>query len=991
MTRRNSTKPQEDINKSTSSGDTDDGDNQNHSGSTGDNKDKSRNPCQSSITHVPFRSAGGRSTGSFSVQIPNSSIYQFIPRVLPPPPPTSKSLSNSPIAASNKRTKPRSFSTPSLKHLDYFALSSRSLVTKQRLKLEEEQQQAVLHSLRKGSTSAETVREIVPAISKKDDDHSTKMDKSSCSLSPSPSMSSIAQKELAIICSQENDEDTDANNSSDDIENDVNDSAITKVEEASAEKKCADEQKNRSHDVVQEEDEVEMVMEEEITVSENNEDNSDSKISFNEQEMPEPEQKEKADSILNFDEDAQICVQSENNCNNKADGEEFDDEQNPGTDTKMCDTNNIISTLEQADSNLMDDMGSNHNHEDDVHALKVEGNGNSDEDDEDDDVVVVDCDLQNLNVTQKSSLLLDEDEEEGTEKCFKSVNGKLKEIKDEGIQDDYNINGVALAEGEENGDEINSNGDNSIVDIGNDHDIQYEINYKEGQRKVEKGEDGLHEWADETITHPSTSSNNLSMVNKKDHNPEDVNSGVQAKSSGESPPLQSDYNNNIGLALNSFTNAGLEFGSGHLDTSQIQWTNNRDIQNDNDSIENEPGMGSVQSSSVVSSITNFSTAASISTLESSTSTVPTTQQLEYLTSHANLASVPPFTSLNTKKRSETIERKNAKQASKAALKVWEEVYECKSNIDAISLAINQANTLQKASVRLVDALFDYLIKFGGVSSQDILCNEQDEGNKAGDGTSDFNLQFQERKGLVLPACAIGWLASHLYSTSEDQCYFEQFKYQKEGSFLISPILPEEMKAKLQRLKKFLAAKVTRLRVTGSQWPQIPTGKKRQKKQSRDTGLHIDPDTVNAFLAYYRYLQNRPHIDMRLFPSVTYLELDGVVPEYVTNLHVIGKSLKQMTVQRGCIVDVPSFLSSQPLSSIMHLSLSNCAINELAGFSGKRTRRVFLKRKPPLASMKELVSLDVSHNELIYQETALAGLSILANLIKIDLSHNKILR
>mmetsp|Transcript_16309 Transcript_16309/g.24464 ORF Transcript_16309/g.24464 Transcript_16309/m.24464 type:complete len:523 (-) Transcript_16309:507-2075(-) len=263
-------------------------------------------------------------------------------------------------------------------------------------------------------------------------------------------------------------------------------------------------------------------------------------------------------------------------------------------------------------------------------------------------------------------------------------------------------------------------------------------------------------------------------------------------------------------------------------------------------------------------------------------------------------------------------------------------------------------------------------------------------NTAGDAMANFDHQCQERKGLVLPACTIGWLASHLYSTYEDECYFAQFENQKKGSFLISPILSHEMKAKLHRLKEFLANKVTRLRVTGSPWPQaVPTGKKRQKMRSRDTGVHIDPEAVNAFLAYYRYLQNRPHIDMRLFPNVTCLELDGVVPEYVTNLHVISKPLKQMTVQRGCIVDVPSFLSCQPLSSLMHLSLSNCAINELAGFSGKRTRRVYRKRKPPLASMEALVSLDVSHNGLIYQETALAGLSILPNLIKINFSHNKI--
>eukprot|EP00978_Attheya_sp_CCMP212_P034879 scaffold148867_cov58-Attheya_sp.AAC.2 len=85
-------------------------------------------------------------------------------------------------------------------------------------------------------------------------------------------------------------------------------------------------------------------------------------------------------------------------------------------------------------------------------------------------------------------------------------------------------------------------------------------------------------------------------------------------------------------------------------------------------------------------------------------------------------------------------------------------------------------------------------------------------------------------------------------------------------------------------------------------------------------------------------------------------------------------------------------SSLPTYTWMtHLKLSHCAIGELAGLRGTRRKRKQLILPPPLSRFPNLVTLSLSHNEIIHMSTALAGLSSLPLLHTLDLSYNRLTR
>ena len=401
--------------------------------------------------------------------------------------------------------------------------------------------------------------------------------------------------------------------------------------------------------------------------------------------------------------------------------------------------------------------------------------------------------------------------------------------------------------------------------------------------------------------------------------------------------------------------------------------------------------------------------------------------------------------------------------SKETLQIWKDVYDCNTYDDAMYLAYEQGKQLKKSCIELVDMLCQYLIQYCNVPPENLSCIDDDddddnnnEEREVDDGdvqenpaSRNFTKQSNMKKtstttpslqgkGLVLPVSAIGWLTSQIYPTKEeDECYNEQFRKQTDGYFDVNPFyLPSTTKVKLKILKYYLAEKVTHLKIDGSIWPPQPPlssvvgknkGPKKQWRKSRDkdsSKIYIDPEITTTFLAFNRYIQNRPHVDMNLFSSLTYLEMDGVVPDFITNLEVISKSIQRIIIHRGCIDNIPIFfrgnvkheeVSSSSITStttttmttptnyptLRHLTLSYCAIDDYSGLDGRIRRRVRFRNKkhrrksrrlrPPLTFMKEISSLDFSHNDLVFQETALAGLSVLPNLLDLNLSYNGLQR
>ena len=452
--------------------------------------------------------------------------------------------------------------------------------------------------------------------------------------------------------------------------------------------------------------------------------------------------------------------------------------------------------------------------------------------------------------------------------------------------------------------------------------------------------------------------------------------------------------------LNSiFDEAGLDFGS----QNQMQW--NRPVyyhdNHDTDSVDNQAGIDSVNSSGV-SSITNTSAAASISTFGSACSPGPILQKLDKLTSSANIGAIPAFTP-KAKICDKDDGDKISSIESQSPLQIFKEVYSCESKDEAIELVLEQEKRLNSASTQLIDTLFQYLHKICGVPTEILFHDTKDFGGRAHNDNHvhtrlDTKIQNHERPGLALPASAIGWLASQLFSTQEDNQYFGQFGSQPDEELIVnSPKLSRGRRETLQRLCFLLAKNVTHLRVTGALWPPNVTTKKEKKrrykrKEKMDQWVEIDTGSIISSLAYFRYLQNRPHIDMRLFPNLTYLHLEGVIPEYVTNLECTCDSLITLTIHQGYIVNVPNFLSCGTFSSLQHLKLTNCDINELLSF--RRMDHLMKQchgRRPPLKFMKELLSLDLSHNKFCDQEAVLVGLSTMTNLVRLDLSHNMIQR
>jgi hypothetical protein len=300
---------------------------------------------------------------------------------------------------------------------------------------------------------------------------------------------------------------------------------------------------------------------------------------------------------------------------------------------------------------------------------------------------------------------------------------------------------------------------------------------------------------------------------------------------------------------------------------------------------------------------------------------------------------------------------------------------------------------------------------------------------------------QRQRGLTLPASAIGWLSTQIYDTTTTysgdcsrvskqqlRCITKLFK--RVTSLRISgEEWPPPMA--IPSSKKTVA-------VAGS---LVNTAKKSittnlLSKFSTDTTVDDDVDVddddascgtttttttdntsqqngMSLFQRYYYELKTNPRVNMSFFTNATKVIIDGIPPNWVTELDSLT-NLEMFQYEKGCIVDINQLffpLNDEGLEKINHipestkpfeymsltkLRLSNCAMGETAGLRGRRKRNrsgeeTTLPRIPPFSRFPNLVSLNISHNELHKMKTILAGLSSLPLLSSLDLSYNRLSR
>lgn len=322
----------------------------------------------------------------------------------------------------------------------------------------------------------------------------------------------------------------------------------------------------------------------------------------------------------------------------------------------------------------------------------------------------------------------------------------------------------------------------------------------------------------------------------------------------------------------------------------------------------------------------------------------------------------------------------------------------RNEIDPGQLAEELAKRLDNASHLLLDRLFSYLSSIPTEESQRI-----------------------KQTGLTLPASAIGWLSMQMYPRSNEADPL--LETQSEVAWMGA-----SMRDRLALLK-YLLPRATHLRVTSEEWPP-PFRKSNLSNRTTDfTGRDVDlsnisvhsgvtmetsfnvaaTPSIQSFLLFYNQMQNKPRIDLQLFPNLAVLFLDRIPAEWVVNLVVLNHTLKLLRTERGSIFDMTRFLfgddesSYHPLSQhpqvltkIAYMKINYAALGEMSGLRGSRMHtpeilaaNTSIVRPPPLSRLPNLVSLSLAHNEIRTVKTALAGLASLSNLNRLDLAYNKI--
>jgi hypothetical protein len=330
----------------------------------------------------------------------------------------------------------------------------------------------------------------------------------------------------------------------------------------------------------------------------------------------------------------------------------------------------------------------------------------------------------------------------------------------------------------------------------------------------------------------------------------------------------------------------------------------------------------------------------------------------------------------------------------------------RKEIDPGALAEELAKRLDNASHLLVDRLFHYLSNIPADESQ-----------------------RKNQNGLTLPASAIGWLSTQMYPRSHDTDSL--LGTQSESAWMGA-----SMRDRLSLLK-YLLPRANHLRITSDKWPP-PFRKSKKSDGSTDfTGRDVDlsnisvhsgvtmetsfnvatTPSIQSFLLFYNEMQNKPRVDLQVFPNLSILFLDRIPPEWVLNLYMLHDKLKLIRTERGCIFDMTRFLfgddpaddgddplSQQPpraLTKLAYLKVNHAALGELSGLRGSRRRGTgsqdhdllradtMVTRPPPLSRLPNLLSLSLAGNEIRTVKTALAGLASLSNLNRLDLSFNRL--
>eukprot|EP00559_Dactyliosolen_fragilissimus_P007129 CAMPEP_0184860908 /NCGR_PEP_ID=MMETSP0580-20130426/5699_1 /TAXON_ID=1118495 /ORGANISM="Dactyliosolen fragilissimus" /LENGTH=1779 /DNA_ID=CAMNT_0027358181 /DNA_START=215 /DNA_END=5554 /DNA_ORIENTATION=+ len=551
----------------------------------------------------------------------------------------------------------------------------------------------------------------------------------------------------------------------------------------------------------------------------------------------------------------------------------------------------------------------------------------------------------------------------------------------------------------------------------------------------------------------------------------------------------------------SLISSGLEFGRNtdkHIfsASSNPYLSNNFNKRNGIDSSchSSDAGDSIFCTSSLVSSLT----ASSMASSSVCTSQNPSLKQLELLANRSpsafgNFKRNRPNNSLkpdvNAKK--EQILSKNLfthtisqteDPESNVDLKFPFHQYGCSNYKESIILAKEQSEILLKSSDKLVNSLLNYFHQ-----------NSQRPGHASSFSQSLERKEKEIKKtkrGFTLPAAAIGWLAICLYPSSREESDLVDRKQTKNIC-----VVSNNSKHKLISLKEYLKENITHLRITGDAWPPDTT-KLSQIRNEKETIAYMNDmeevtneQTIYFFLKHFKLLQIKPRVDMSIFPNVTHLSIEAIVPDWVENMQLLSDTLVELKVKRGCILDVRNFfgtaesdncdkfkrihgkenyssqnsscdriakqrlafntiasrdcprrydihqsqhfinksLDSEELANnsslrppcilskdmmdmpkffkMTNLQLSYCGIGDwslISTFSNTKRQNnhegINLtkglasgedvdERISIMSTMEELVSLDLSHNEINHLSTALHGLDNLTKLININLSHN----
>ena len=302
-------------------------------------------------------------------------------------------------------------------------------------------------------------------------------------------------------------------------------------------------------------------------------------------------------------------------------------------------------------------------------------------------------------------------------------------------------------------------------------------------------------------------------------------------------------------------------------------------------------------------------------------------------------------------------------------------------------------------------------------------------------------------GMTLPASAVGWLSGQLYPLDDED----------EDDFTTTTIAADPLwmgVALRDRLSllRFLLPRVTHLRLTRDVWPP-PIHKTTSRhhpnnnviiQQARAAGppeelncstisvssalttdtLHVPP-TRQAFLRYMKKLIHHPRIDLRVFPSLQALVLEGIPPTWISHLYSLQDSLQVLRVNKACLYHLPSLLFPPPLSETQQQQQQQQQQSPADTFSPLRMRRKRQQddplapisttdtRKPiqypylshcrldhcgvgelselprSLRKLQNVQSLSLAHNDICTETTALKGLRHLSLLNKLNLSFNSI--